>query len=97
VIQARLVGRRHADAVRMRHHCLAPGRAVDAPAAAGECPGPVGGRLVGEVLVGIVDADGESWRPADPSWRPTLPGRQPGRFGLADLLAFSAEVAEAAD
>jgi Animal haem peroxidase len=63
----------------------------------GERLGPIGGRLVGEVLVGIVDADGESYRAVDPSWRPTLPAARPGRFGLADLLAFSAEVAKAAD
>jgi hypothetical protein len=62
----------------------------------GERLGPVGGRLVGEVLVGIVDADGESYRAVDPGWRPTLPAARPGRFGLADLLAFSAEVVEAA-
>jgi hypothetical protein len=63
----------------------------------GERLGPVGGRLVGEVLVGIVDADGESYRALDPSWRPTLPAAQAGRFGLADLLAFTTKVAEAAD
>jgi hypothetical protein len=62
----------------------------------GERLGPVGGRLVGEVLVGIVDADGESYRAVDPAWRPSLPAAQPGRFGLADLLTFSAAVAEAA-
>jgi hypothetical protein len=59
----------------------------------GERLGPVGGRLVGEVLVGIVDADGESSRAVDPAWRPSLPAAQPGRFGLADLLAFSSQVA----
>jgi hypothetical protein len=63
--------------------------------AAGERLGPVGGRLVGEVLVGIVDADAESYRAVDPGWRPTLPAAQAGRFGLADLLAFSAVVAGA--
>jgi hypothetical protein len=56
----------------------------------GERLGPVGGRLVGEVLVGIVDADGESYRAVDPGWRPNLPAPQAGRFGLADLLGFSA-------
>jgi hypothetical protein len=59
----------------------------------GERLGPVGGRLVGEVLVGIVDADGESYRAVDPGWRPTLPAAQAGHFGLADLLAFSTQVA----
>ena len=62
----------------------------------GERLGPVGGRLVGEVLVGIVDADGESYRAVDPGWRPSLPAPRAGRFGLSDLLTFSAEVAEAA-
>jgi Animal haem peroxidase len=62
----------------------------------GDRLGPVGGRLVGEVLVGIVDADGESYRAVDPAWVPTLPAGRAGRFGLADLLVFSGEVAAAA-
>jgi hypothetical protein len=48
--------------------------------------GPVGGRIVGEVLVGIVDADPESFRSVDRSWTPTLPRHDPERFGIADLL-----------
>jgi hypothetical protein len=52
----------------------------------GDRLGPVGGRIVGEVLVGIVDADPESFRSVDPSWTPTLPAREPGRFGIVDLL-----------
>jgi len=59
-------------------------------------PHPKARWLVGEVLVGIVDADGESYRAVEPGWRPTLPTAQAGRFGLADLLAVSAEVADAA-
>ncbi len=58
----------------------------------GDRIGPVGGRIVGEVLVGIVDADPESFRSVDPSWRPTLPSHEPGRFGLADILAPPAAV-----
>ncbi|WP_338202343.1 hypothetical protein [Candidatus Nephthysia bennettiae] len=53
----------------------------------GERLGPVGSLIVGEVLLGIVDGDPESFRSVDPSWRPTLPSRMPGRFTLADLLA----------
>jgi hypothetical protein len=53
----------------------------------GERLGPVGSLIVGEVLVGIVDADPRSYRSVDPAWRPTLPGREPDRFTLADLLA----------
>ena len=53
----------------------------------GDRLGPVGGRIVGEVLVGIIDADPESFRSVDPSWTPTLPSREPGRFGIADILS----------
>ena len=48
--------------------------------------GPVGGRIVGEVLVGIIDADPESFRSVDRSWTPTLPSHEPGKFGLVDIL-----------
>jgi len=48
--------------------------------------GPVGGRIVGEVLVGIIDADPESFRSVDPGWTPTSPARRAGAFGLADIL-----------
>jgi hypothetical protein len=52
----------------------------------GERLGPVGGRIVGEVVVGIVDADPVSFRSVDRAWTPTLPARRPGAFGLADVL-----------
>jgi hypothetical protein len=52
----------------------------------GDRLGPVGGRIVGEVLVGIIDADHESLRSVDRSWTPTLPSHEPGRFGIADIL-----------
>jgi hypothetical protein len=52
----------------------------------GERLGPVGSLIVGEVLLGIVDGDPESFRSANPSWRPTLPSRDPERFTIADLL-----------
>jgi hypothetical protein len=38
------------------------------------------------VLVGIIDADPESFRSVDAAWTPTLPSHEPGRFGLADVL-----------
>jgi hypothetical protein len=41
----------------------------------GEQLGPVGCRVVGEVLVGIIDSDPESFRSVDPEWQPTLPDR----------------------
>ncbi len=52
----------------------------------GERLGPVGGRIVGEVLVGIIDADPESFRSVDPGWTPSLPSAGAGVFGLADIL-----------
>jgi hypothetical protein len=55
---------------------------------AGERLGPVGGRIVGEVLVTLIDRDPGSFR-AVPGWIPTLPAAQPGHFGLADLLIFA--------
>jgi hypothetical protein len=51
----------------------------------------VGGRIAGEVLIGIIDADPESFRAVDPSWTPTLPAREPGRFSIADVVAPVAE------
>jgi Animal haem peroxidase len=51
----------------------------------GEQLGPCGGRIVAEVLIGILEADRGSYRANEPSWTPTLPtGGQ--RFGLTHLL-----------
>jgi hypothetical protein len=55
----------------------------------GDQLGPVGGRIVGEVLVGIIDADPSSFRALEPAWRPTLPARRGEAFGLADILVPS--------
>ncbi len=49
----------------------------------GDQLGPVGGRIVGEVLVGIIDGDPESFRSVEPAVSPT----SAGAFGLADVLA----------
>jgi hypothetical protein len=38
------------------------------------------------VLIGIIDADAESYRAIDPSWQPTLPAGHGDVFGLADIL-----------
>jgi hypothetical protein len=50
----------------------------------GERLGPVGGRIVGEVLVGILDHDPESFRTLEPGWQPWPAGE--GSFSLADVL-----------
>jgi hypothetical protein len=58
----------------------------------GDRLGAVGGRIVGEVLVGIIDGDPESYRGVEPGWKPTLPVLSGGeRFCLGDLLALSAD------
>jgi Animal haem peroxidase len=50
--------------------------------------GEVGGRIVAEVLLGLIQGDAQSYR-QDPTWRPTLPARNPGTFTMADLLTFA--------
>jgi len=36
----------------------------------GECLGPLGSRIVGEVLLGVLNADPEHYMNVDPNWRP---------------------------
>jgi hypothetical protein len=49
--------------------------------------GPVGGRIVAEVLIGLLAGDPQSYLSVEPAWRPTLPSTLgPGEFSLADLL-----------
>lgn len=54
----------------------------------GDRLGPVGGRIVTEVLLGLMRADPASYLATDPNWRPTLPFAGT-TFGLADLLTFA--------
>jgi hypothetical protein len=51
----------------------------------GDRLGPVGARIVGDVLVAIVDADPESYCANDRSWQPTLADGVDG-FGLGSLV-----------
>ena len=57
---------------------------------AGNRLGPVGGRIVAEVLLGLLRADPDSYLTVDPTWTPTLPRHDGVSFGLADLLLFAA-------
>jgi Animal haem peroxidase len=52
---------------------------------AGDRLGEVGGRIVAEVLHGVIAADPESYLALEPAWSPTLPTRSE-TFQLADLL-----------
>jgi hypothetical protein len=58
----------------------------------GERLGPVGGEIVGEVFVGLLQADSGSYVNAMPDWKPTLPSEQPGEFHMTDLLRFAGVV-----
>jgi hypothetical protein len=50
--------------------------------------GPVGGRIVAEVFVGILDNDSMSYQSVDPSWKPELANAH-GTFGMVDLIRFA--------
>jgi hypothetical protein len=51
--------------------------------------GGVGARLVGEVFIGLMQLDPTSYLAAQPNFRPTLPSRTAGDFGIVDLLTFA--------
>jgi hypothetical protein len=56
----------------------------------GERLGPVGGRIVAEVLVGLLAGDPNSFLNVEPGWKPEgIPAKTPGDFTLADLLTFA--------
>lgn len=53
--------------------------------------GPVGGRIVGEVFMGLLENDPDSYLNVD-GWRPTLPQRDGSTgtdFTMADLLTIA--------
>ncbi len=54
--------------------------------------GPMGGRIVAEVLLGLLQLDADSYLNARPRWRPTLPtraGTVTGDFRMVDFLTFA--------
>jgi len=56
----------------------------------GERLGPVGGRIMAEVLVGLLQRDPNSYLYLDPSWKPAAPiASETGKFAFADLLKFA--------
>jgi hypothetical protein len=54
----------------------------------GKTLGPVGGRIVAEVLIGLLEGDRNSFLCRDPQWKPTELGTG-GKFSIADLLLFA--------
>jgi hypothetical protein len=51
--------------------------------------GPMGSRVVGEVMIGLLQLDPDSFLVVDPSWHPVLPSRTAGDFRMADLLTVA--------
>jgi len=54
--------------------------------------GPVGGRIVGEVIIGLLELNRNSYLSRAPLWKPTLPtfnGPVSGDFRMIDFLAFA--------
>lgn len=55
--------------------------------------GAVGGRIVAEVLVGLLVGDPNSFISQQPGWTPTgIPAKKAGDFTLSDLLKFATKV-----
>ena len=54
--------------------------------------GPVGSRIVGEVFIGLLKADKDSYLSANRNWKPTLPSAESGGFTIASLLRFAGVV-----
>jgi len=59
-----------------------------AHAAKGLHLGPIGGRIVAEVLVGLLEGDPGSYLSLEPTWRPTELGSD-GEFTMADLVRMA--------
>ena len=51
--------------------------------------GPTGGRIVAEVLIGLLQGDRSSFLRMAPGWRPERPAEEPGTFTMPDLLRFA--------
>jgi hypothetical protein len=50
--------------------------------------GPVGGRIVTEVFVGLLESDPAAYLAVQPGWQPTLPAKS-GTFRMTDFLTFA--------
>jgi hypothetical protein len=52
--------------------------------------GPVGGRIVGEVIIGLIEGDHQSYLTQDPTWTPTYGTGD--TFEMTDLLTTAGVV-----
>lgn len=59
----------------------------------GERMGPVGGRIITEVFIGLLEGDRSSYLAQEPEWQPSLPTIDPSRqgddFTIIDMLRFA--------
>jgi len=58
----------------------------------GKCLGPVGGRIVAEVFIGLLLGDKTSFLNMEPNWRPRKPlfgCRIDGKYAMPDLLTYA--------
>ncbi len=55
----------------------------------GQRLGMVGGRIVAEVLVGLLAGDPQSYLSRKPTWKPILPSAKKGDFTMPDLVRFA--------
>jgi hypothetical protein len=55
----------------------------------GQRLGKVGGRIVAEVLLGLLEGDPLSFLSVEPNWKPELEGAEDGDFKMADLIRFA--------
>jgi len=55
----------------------------------GEHLGEVGGRIVAEVVLGLLEKDPSSYLRNQPNWKPFLPAVAAGDFTIRDLITFS--------
>ena len=62
---------------------------ADATGRGGHHLGTVGGRIVAEVLVGLIWEDHHSYLFQDPLWKPTTLARANGTFEMSDLIRFT--------
>jgi hypothetical protein len=51
--------------------------------------GPVGGRIVAEVFIGLLEGIGGNLLAVDRNWKPTLPSTRSGDFTMTDLLIMA--------
>jgi hypothetical protein len=60
--------------------------------AGGQTLGPVGGAIVGEVIIGLLELDRNAYLNANRDWKPILPqrnGQDTGNFRMVDFLTFA--------